>query len=94
MSRVPPACCPPLGDDLWPDPCLEDNRHKHGVCIPGPSIAVPGCYGKLRSELIAQHGVAIGIATAVAFIELFGIMMAFCLCNAISNELRGQDDDF
>lgn len=43
---------------------------------------------------MAQHGVAIGIATCVAFIELFGIMMAFCLCNTISEEMRRQEQDY
>ena len=39
-----------------------------------------GCYSRLRLEVIAQHGVAIGIAAAIAVIELFGILMAIWLC--------------
>lgn len=39
-----------------------------------------GCYSRLRQEIISQHGVAIGIAAAIAVIELFGILMAIWLC--------------
>ena len=44
----------------------------------------------LRKEVLSQHGVAIGIAAAVAVIELFGIMMAIWLCQAISRSVERE----
>jgi len=79
-SRVPPKCCHAINTNRWPEPCLEINRHKDG------------CYQKLRGQLINQHGVAIGLAMAVGVIEMFGIMMSICLCNAISAVERERDE--
>lgn len=39
-TRVPPMCCRMLGNDVYPDPCLESNRNKEVVneCDSTPNL--------------------------------------------------------
>lgn len=53
------------------------------------SIALKGCYAKMREsvmELTNHFKVVMWTALVISLIQVVGIFVAFCLCNAISME--------
>lgn len=73
----PPACCPP-----------KRNGRLFPVC-PNISRYSQGCYEKIKESLqdLSNHfELAMWTAGFISLIQIFGIIVAFCLCNAISIE--------
>jgi len=74
-NPFPPACCPP-----------NHSGHLMPEC---PTVARygEGCYMKIKesaSELSTQLTIVAWTVILIALIQVFGIIVAFCLCNAIS----------
>lgn len=94
-QRVPEACC-----KLKPRNQTEKNE---GLFVPvdancitaptpariGNSYMDQGCYETVRSWIIDNLNLVIGIAAAVIGLQILGIIFAFCLCKAV-----GHDHDY
>ncbi|KAI1724319.1 tetraspanin family domain-containing protein [Ditylenchus destructor] len=73
----PPACCP-----------TRNNGKLQPIC-PTISRYGEGCYAKIRESLqtVVNHfRVVMYTALCISLIQVFGIIVAFCLCNSISQE--------
>lgn len=75
-QKFPPACCPLDKDGKLVTVCTEEDRFKDG------------CFMKIWDSLTSKLGIVIGVAAAVAVIQIVGVIFAFCLCNSIS---KGYD---
>jgi len=75
--EFPPACCPPRRDSSLMPHCPTISRYGEG------------CYKVfLESVRVVFHRFKVIMWTAgiISLIQIFGIIVAFCLCNAISVE--------
>ncbi|KAL7069950.1 hypothetical protein ACQ4LE_010835 [Meloidogyne hapla] len=74
-SEFPPACCPPKRNGKLVASCPTVFRFGEG------------CYNKIKEsiqELTTQFKVVMWTAIIISLIQIFGVIVAFCLCNAIS----------
>ncbi|KAL3089864.1 hypothetical protein niasHS_006299 [Heterodera schachtii] len=75
--EFPPACCPPKKNGKLAPSCPTVFRFGEG------------CYIKIREsirELSIQFKLVMWTAIVISLIQVFGIIVAFCLCNAIGSE--------
>ena len=73
--EFPPACCPPKRNGKLASSCPTVFRYGEG------------CYNKIKEsiqDLTTQFKVVMWTAVIISLIQIFGIIVAFCLCNAIS----------
>jgi len=73
----PPACCPLERNGNLPKNCPKVFRYGQG------------CYVKIKEsvqELEKQFKIVMWTALSISLIQVFGIIVAFCLCNAISSD--------
>lgn len=74
-SEFPPACCPPKRNGKLAASCPTVFRYGEG------------CYNRIKEsiqELTMQFKVVMWTAIVISLIQIFGVIVAFCLCNAIS----------
>ncbi|KAF7633125.1 Tetraspanin [Meloidogyne graminicola] len=74
-SEFPPACCPPKRNGKLVASCPTVFRYGEG------------CYNRIKEsiqELTMQFKVVMWTAIVISLIQIFGVIVAFCLCNAIS----------
>jgi len=74
-NAFPPACCPPRANGRLMIACPTISRYGDG------------CYSKLiesMQSMSSHFRLAAYTVVMVALIQIFGIIVAFCLCNAIS----------
>uniref|UniRef100_A0A8R1XU11 Tetraspanin n=1 Tax=Onchocerca volvulus TaxID=6282 RepID=A0A8R1XU11_ONCVO len=70
--HFPPACCPPDKDGILMEFC--------------PTI---GCYAKIKDSVQAlstHFKIVAWTVVTIALIQIFGITVAFCLCNSIGED--------
>uniref|UniRef100_A0A914BWB6 Tetraspanin n=1 Tax=Acrobeloides nanus TaxID=290746 RepID=A0A914BWB6_9BILA len=75
--EFPPACCPVKRNGKLMDFCPTISRYGDG------------CYEKIAKsfyEMTSHFKVVAWTAALTALIQVFGIIVAFCLCNAISED--------
>jgi len=74
--NLPTSCCPTLTNNVMNSACGTSTANRY----------TEGCYMKLKDGLLSQLAVVIGVGAAVAAIQLIGIVFAFCLCKAVTDE--------
>uniref|UniRef100_A0A183BQR8 Tetraspanin n=1 Tax=Globodera pallida TaxID=36090 RepID=A0A183BQR8_GLOPA len=75
--EFPPACCAPKKNGKLAPSCPTVFRYGEG------------CYNKIEEsvrELSSQFKLVMWTAIVISLIQVFGIIVAFCLCNAIGSE--------
>ncbi|TKR79883.1 hypothetical protein L596_014039 [Steinernema carpocapsae] len=73
--HFPPACCPLQRDGTLMEFCPTIARHGDG------------CYSKIKEsvqDLTSHFKVVTWTVVFISLIQIFGITVAFCLCNSIS----------
>ncbi|KAM3727356.1 CD9 antigen [Dirofilaria immitis] len=75
--HFPPACCPPGKDGTLMEFCPTISRYGDG------------CYAKIKDSMQAlstHFKIVAWTVITIALIQIFGITVAFCLCNAIGED--------
>uniref|UniRef100_A0A915AJG7 Tetraspanin n=1 Tax=Parascaris univalens TaxID=6257 RepID=A0A915AJG7_PARUN len=77
LHHFPPACCPPTKDGSLMEFCPTISRYGDG------------CYAKIKEsvqDLSTHFKIVAWTVCIIALIQVFGITVAFCLCNAITDD--------
>ncbi|XP_064653172.1 tetraspanin-18B-like isoform X2 [Lineus longissimus] len=89
-AKIPPACCVMKDNHKFPNMTIKDPK-----CPTNPTTTNAymkdnqGCQKAVEEKISKYAAPIIGVCAAVAFIQLFVIIAACCVCRHI-----GRDDDF
>ncbi|XP_038134466.1 CD82 antigen-like [Cyprinodon tularosa] len=78
--------------DLFPCSCRNssspaENLPDNGMCeLTASDVFITGCSASVENWITTNLGVVLGICLGVAFVEILGMVLSFCLCRNVRAE--------